>query len=182
MDAVDSACGRYWFRRGRKFCILEHTQRAGLPPAAKGTISYIHLWEDEQGETHLKDCQVQNLAFKKLPGGATEQYVRSLSDTVDELNVTNIIVTQQLGPNSWHHCPQAQFVVTLAGAWFVNSTDGDQRFLTPGTWLWQDDSAHHPAAENGTRKAMHYSEALGPCNQMVLQFEKKPVVGHVCPF
>mmetsp|Transcript_85893 Transcript_85893/g.134309 ORF Transcript_85893/g.134309 Transcript_85893/m.134309 type:complete len:188 (-) Transcript_85893:143-706(-) len=147
-----------------------------------GIINYVHVWTSADGETHLEDCEVKNLAEKKLPGGESAQYVRDLAASVSGLNQSYVIVTQQLGPNPWHHCPGTQFVVTLSGTWFVNTTDGAQRFLPPGTWLFQDDSAKHPAAEAGTRKAMHYSEAVGPCNQLVIGWNKEPVVGQPCPF
>eukprot|EP00929_Paragymnodinium_shiwhaense_P111618 TRINITY_DN79963_c0_g1_i1.p1 TRINITY_DN79963_c0_g1~~TRINITY_DN79963_c0_g1_i1.p1 ORF type:complete len:239 (+),score=41.80 TRINITY_DN79963_c0_g1_i1:64-780(+) len=150
------------------------------PPS--GVIDYVHLWVDKDGQTHTEDCKVKELVKKKLPGGESVQYVRNLMDTVSGLNSSNVIITQQLGPNPWHHCPQTQFVVTLSGTWFINTTDGNQRYLPTGTWLFQDNSAKHPAAEAGTRKAMHYSEAVGPCNQLVLQWDKQPVIDHVCPF
>mmetsp|Transcript_82981 Transcript_82981/g.216258 ORF Transcript_82981/g.216258 Transcript_82981/m.216258 type:complete len:210 (+) Transcript_82981:81-710(+) len=150
---------------------------------AEGVIEYVHLWTSADGETHLADCKVKDLAFTKLPGGESAQYVRSLTETVSGINTTNIIVTQQVGANPWHHCPQTQFVVTLSGTWFVNTTDGDQRFLPTGSWLFQSDTPNNPAAEPGTRKAMHYSEAVGPCNQMVLQLQRPPaVVDKPCPF
>eukprot|EP00928_Gymnodinium_smaydae_P086867 TRINITY_DN71279_c0_g1_i1.p1 TRINITY_DN71279_c0_g1~~TRINITY_DN71279_c0_g1_i1.p1 ORF type:complete len:185 (-),score=11.92 TRINITY_DN71279_c0_g1_i1:122-676(-) len=152
------------------------------PTPVEGNISYVHLWVSADGETHLADCLVQGLVSKKLPGGQSVQYVQNLFDVVPGLNSTNVIVTQQVGPNPWHHCPQTQFVVTLSGTWFVKATDGSQRHLPPGTWLFQDDTSKHPAAKNGTRRAMHYSEAEGPCNQMVLQWKKEPVIGHPCPF
>lgn len=149
---------------------------------AEGVISYVHLWVDADGETHLEDCEVKNLTLKNLPGGESPQYVRSLTETVANLGATNTIVTQMIGPNPWHHCPQPQFVVVLAGSWYVNTTDGDQRHLPMGSWLWQDDSAKHPAAMEGTHRAMHFSEADAPCSQMILQLKKKPRIGHVCPF
>mmetsp|Transcript_137045 Transcript_137045/g.382126 ORF Transcript_137045/g.382126 Transcript_137045/m.382126 type:complete len:209 (-) Transcript_137045:94-720(-) len=151
-------------------------------PAGPGIIGYVHLWVDADGETHLKDCIVKDLVLQKLPGGRADQYVRNLADTIPGLHETGVIVTQLLGPNPWHHCPSTQFVLTMSGTWYVNTTDGDQRYLPAGTWLFQDDTADHPAAQPGTRKAMHYSEAVGPCNQMVLQWDRAPVVGKPCPF
>jgi len=148
----------------------------------EGVIEYVHLWVSEDGETHLADCKVKDLVLKKLPGGHSIQYVRNLVDTIPGMNSTNVIITQQLGPNPWHHSPQTQFVVALSGSWYVNTTDGANRVLPSGTWLFQDNTASNPAAQNGTQKAMHYSGAVGHCNQMVLQWNKEPVVGQPCPF
>eukprot|EP00971_Amphidinium_carterae_P063660 1259718-Amphidinium_carterae.1 len=44
------------------------------------------------------------------------------------------------GDNPWHPCPSPQFVVTLAGAWYINTTDGDYIEFNAGDLLYQDDS------------------------------------------
>ena len=110
---------------------------------------------------------MQNLT--KTGAFGTAQYVRDLTGI---MGPSNLIVTQQLGPNPWHFCSKTQFVVTLAGSWFVNTTDGGHVVMNPGDVLFQDDSAENPA------KGKHFSGSIGgPCNQLVLQVKKAPVVG-----
>ena len=55
---------------------------------------------------------------KPLPGGKSAQYVRNITGQIEP---SGIIFTQQVGSNPWHQCPTSQFVVTLAGAWYINS-------------------------------------------------------------
>ena len=84
-----------------------------------GVIKFTRLYVANDGLTHLQDCSVQNLIKKNLPGGKTAQYVRNITS---DIAPTGIIMTQQIGDNPWHQCPTSQFVVTLDGTWYINST------------------------------------------------------------
>jgi hypothetical protein len=125
-------------------------------PADEGTIRFNRLWVSADGKTHLKSCTVQNLTRTPLPGGKTAQYVRSVGKAVPP---SNLIFTQQTGDNPWHQCPTTQIVVTLAGRWFVNTTDGDSVVMGPGDVLYQDDFKGR--------------EVDGPCNQLVISAPEK---------
>lgn len=67
----------------------------------------------------------------------------------------------------WHSSPSVQFVVTLQGAWFVNTTDGGYVEMREGDVLFQDDFLGN--AHGGK----HYSGTLNnqPCNQLVVAVE-----------
>merc|ERR1712139_229696 len=82
--------------------------------------------------------------------------------------------TQQTGANPWHACPTPQFVTTLAGSWFINSTDGGYVEFGPGDVLYQDDCKCLSVAG---KTPVHYSGALGgPCNQLVMSVDTAPIV------
>merc|ERR1712054_117545 len=83
-----------------------------------------------------QDCTIQNMTKLPLPGGETAQYVRDLNGTVQP---TQLIFTQMApdSTNPWHQCPTTQFVVALAGSWYVNTTDGDSVVMGPGHVLYQ---------------------------------------------
>lgn len=137
-------------------------------PVAEGTIRFNRLWVSADGKTHLKSCTVQNLTRTPLPGGKTAQYVRSVGKAVPP---SNLIFTQQTGDNPWHQCPTTQFVVTLAGRWFVNTTDGESVVMGPGDVLFQDD---FKGREVGGVQPVHFSGAVdGPCNQLVISAPEK---------
>lgn len=139
--------------------ILLLISAVGLDAIEEGEINFTHLWVSSDGTTHLKSCQVPNLDASSNFG--TTQYVRDLGGDVSPFN---LIFTQQTGDNPWHPCPKTQFVVTLGGAWFVNTTDGDSVVMRAGDVLFQEDSA-----DLGLN-ATHYSGSLGgPCNQFVIQ-------------
>ena len=110
---------------------------------------------------------MQGMTRKPLPGGKSAQYVKDLGDT---LPPTDIIFTQQTSENPWHQCPTTQFVVTLAGAWYVNTTDGGYVEMRKGDVLFQDD---YKGLVVGGTTPNHYSGSIGgACNQMVVSLAK----------
>mmetsp|Transcript_96123 Transcript_96123/g.206221 ORF Transcript_96123/g.206221 Transcript_96123/m.206221 type:complete len:216 (-) Transcript_96123:81-728(-) len=148
-------------------------------PPPEGYLPYTHLWVDSHGETHIKECTFHDLTFEPYAG--QDQYQQSLINAAGGL--ADFIVTQGEIVNPWHHCPCPQFVITTAGSWYVNTTDGNSRVFQPGDILWQDDSALNPGARNGTLKATHFSgTAGGSCNQIILQARWTPVIDQPCPF
>mmetsp|Transcript_35252 Transcript_35252/g.77566 ORF Transcript_35252/g.77566 Transcript_35252/m.77566 type:complete len:205 (+) Transcript_35252:3-617(+) len=145
----------------------------------EGIIRYHHLWVDDHGETHVKrDCPFGPLE-KKGYASDSQQYVKSFAS---DFKMADMIVTQQFGENPWHHCPAPQFVTTIAGSWYIKTTDGDVLIMKPGDVLFQDNIKSHPRAEGGTRKAMHFSGVHGdePCNQLIVQVDVEPQVGEPC--
>lgn len=136
-----------------------------------GAVRYHQLYVGSDGYTHIaRDLTVSKMEKKDFTSSSSLQYVRSFIS--DEFDVVNTIVTQQFGENPWHYCPAPQFVVTLAGRWFVRTPDGDEIVMGPGDLLYQDNTSEHPKAVEGTRQCMHYSGAVeGPCNQLIIQLK-----------
>mmetsp|Transcript_46751 Transcript_46751/g.109051 ORF Transcript_46751/g.109051 Transcript_46751/m.109051 type:complete len:197 (+) Transcript_46751:32-622(+) len=144
-------------------------QPAAASPQA-GVINFTRLWVDEAGRTRLKRCQLPGLEKKGSFG--TTQYVR---DLVGSVAPADLVFTQQLGDNPWHPCPSPQFVVTLAGAWYINTTDGDYIEFNAGDLLYQDDSKG--LIVSGV-EPVHYSGTIGgPCNQLVISVSRSPAPG-----
>ena len=101
-------------------------------PPVEGMIRFTRLWVDNDGHTHLADCTVQGL--KKSGSFGTPQYVR---DMLKVLPPQDLIFTQQTGDNPWHQCPSPQLVVTLAGSWYIRTTDGGYVEMHAGDVLYQ---------------------------------------------
>lgn len=147
----------------------------------EGMIHYHHMYVGEDGLTHMaKNCRFGSLEKKGFAG--TPQYVRAFC--AHDFSVKQFVVTQQFGKNPWHYCPCPQFVITLAGSWYIITGDGETHVMGPGSVLFQDNHKGHPLAiidgEEGmspedpkTKQAKHYSGCCpgGPCNQMVIQIE-----------
>jgi len=132
-----------------------------------GVVEFTRMWVSSDGETHLQDCTMQNMTKVPLPGGENAQFVRDLDGVVEP---TQLIFTQMAADstNPWHQCPTAQFVVVLAGSWFVNTNDGASKVMEPGHVLYQDD--YVGLTVNGT-SPVHFSaaaEAGTPCNQLIV--------------
>ena len=139
----------------------------------EGALTYHHMYVGEDGLTHIKrNCRFGSLEKKGYAG--TPQYVRNFAS---DFKVKTMVVTQQFAENPWHYCPSSQFVVTTAGRWYIETGDGDRIEFEVGDVLYQDNTAQHPMAVAGTQRAMHYSGALGPCNQLVIQVDRAPVTG-----
>ena len=139
----------------------------------EGEILYHHLYVGADGTTRM----ARDVAFgglEKRGSFGAPQYVRLLGNQTT-LPVTSTIVTQMVGDNPWHYCPAPQFVVTLAGEWYITTGDGQTTTFRPGDILYQDNVPSHPLAKAGTRAAQHYSgvvEGSGACNQLVIQVER----------
>ncbi|GMI11326.1 hypothetical protein TrLO_g7761 [Triparma laevis f. longispina] len=147
----------------RSLCILLLQLTLVTGVVEEGIVKFTRLYTDSNGDTHLKDCTVQAMEKKLLPGGESPQYVRDLGDIA-----TGVTLTQMSGDNPWHQCPTSQFVIVLDGAWFVNATSGDYIEMGPGHVLYQDD--YKGLEVNGGFLPMHYSGSVGeePCNQMII--------------
>lgn len=101
-----------------------------------------------------------------------------LKKALDEsfANPTSLLFTQMMADNPWHHCPSPQIVVCTAGGWYIETTDGNVHNMNPGDILYQDNCAEHPAAEEGTRKAQHFSgpqKDKGTCDQIIISLNQE---------
>jgi hypothetical protein len=144
---------------------------ASISTPHSGAVRYHQLYVGPDGYTKIaRDLAVSNMEKQDFTSSSSLQYVRSFSS--DDFEVVNTILTQQFGENPWHYCPAPQFVVTLAGRWFVRTPDGNEIVMGPGDLLYQDNTKEHPKAVEGTRQCMHYSGAVdGPCNQLIIQLK-----------
>ncbi|KAL2634763.1 hypothetical protein R1flu_006242 [Riccia fluitans] len=146
-----------------------------LAPAPAGdgkpepsNFPYTQLWVDETGETHVQECQMTGFSLQNY--SAYQQFVR------DDFggNATKFVFTE-LSVNlsqPLHSTPAVQFVITLAGSWYIKTTDGTYRAFQPGEVLFQDNTKNSPAA----KVPQHYSGQAGdvPCQQFVLQINRQP--------
>ena len=144
--------------------LLPTLSTAAAAAPETGVIQFIRIWTSADSATHIKRCEVPRL--EESGDFGTIQYVRNLANS--SVTPFNLVLTQQTGDNPWHPSPNTQFVVTLSGAWFVNTTDGDYVEMFAGDLLFQDDYAGSPLG------GVHYSGTLGgeACNQLVIAVEQ----------
>lgn len=76
-------------------------------------FDYINLWTSQDGETHIKECKMQNFtlqAYSLLP-----QYVKTdFGGSPTQMIFTELSVNLTQG---LHSPPAVQFVTTLGGSW-----------------------------------------------------------------
>jgi len=139
-------------------------------------FDYYQIWVSQDGETHIAKCMMHG--FNLTAYSALPQYVRSnFGGEPIELVLTELAVglTQPL-----HSPPQVQFVATLSGSWYIETTDGSRHNFKKGQLLFQDNTATSPA----DKQPEHYSGTHGnkPCQQLVVQISRPPQVDNPCPF
>lgn len=141
--------------------------KPNMPSSLK---SYFQLVVDEHGETSIVQREFSKV--EKVDYSNTPQLVKKLDPST--ATPVDVIFTSLQGENPFHHCPAPQIVVCLGGeGWYIETTDGQVTELHDGDVLYQDNVEEHPAAEKGTRRAMHFSASLGnqPCDQMIVQLQ-----------
>lgn len=138
--------------------------------------SYYQLVVDKDGGTSMLQREFTNVEEKGYSN--TPQLLKQLDEAF--ATPTNLVFTQLMGDNPWHHCPAPQIVICTGGGWFIKTTDGQRTELRVGDILYQDNTEQHPAAKEGTHKAMHFSGSLDgkPCDQVIVQLDLKngPIV------
>lgn len=81
--------------------------------ALHADFNYTHLWASQDGETHIKQCKMQNVT--KQVYGLLPQYLKSdFGGSPKKL----VFAELPLGFTQGRHCaPAVQFVATLSGNW-----------------------------------------------------------------
>ncbi|KAL3693057.1 hypothetical protein R1sor_006708 [Riccia sorocarpa] len=139
-------------------------------------FTYTQLWADEKGETHVQQCKMTGFSLQNY--SAYQQFIR------DDFggNATKFVFTElSVGlTQPLHSTPAVQFVITLSGSWYINTTDATYHAFQAGDVLFQDNTKDSPAA----KVPQHFSGAVGdvPCQQFILQINRKPEVNNLCPF
>ncbi len=140
------------------------------------TVGYWHLWADEEGVTHQNSCRLEAFEKKTFAPPSPDMWVKRLTDNVDDIT---ILVLQPGWSGGWHRNPRAQWIVPLAGAWFVESMDGTRVEMGPGEASFGEDQLARPDAEG---REGHRSGVVGevPCVLMLVQVSDPPTAGRPC--
>lgn len=152
----------------------DQQQNSGQKPK----ILYWHLWTDEHGVSHQKQCHMTEFEFKSIGNGVEPQW--QSGKITDEMAIT--ISVQPVGWfGKWHENPKPQWIIPLSGRWFVESMDGTRVEMGPGEISLGEDQNN--ATIDG--KTGHLSGTVGdePAVLMAVQFTKAPpTVNQPCRF
>ena len=104
----------------------ESSGKAGGSPQAdsksgpRPTVPYWHLWTDEQGVSHQRQCTLSQFELKGV-GDADPQW----NNKQDTNSSTVVFTVQPVGwVGDWHENPAPQWIVVLSGRWWIESMDG----------------------------------------------------------
>ncbi len=133
------------------------------------SIPYWHLWADEAGVSHQKQCALTQFELKGV-GGAAPQW-NNKHETVPS---TVVVTVQPVGwVGDWHENPAPQWIVVLSGRWWIESMDGTRIEQGPGEFSFGEDQNCRQSADG---KKGHRSGTIGdqPAVLMTLQLHVDP--------
>lgn len=95
----------------------------------KPAVFYWHVWTDEEGVSRQTRCELTDFEKESISGGAEPQWNNHLLTAH-----ANVLITQlPVGwVGTWHENPRPQWIVPLAGRWFVETMDGQRVEMGPG--------------------------------------------------
>jgi len=90
----------------------------------------IHnLWEDETGESHWRDIEVDWTGM--VPGGPISDHQDASGVRFREMPVTYDL--------DWHPAPRKQYVIHLDGDGLITASDGEARTIKAGEIMLVED-------------------------------------------
>jgi hypothetical protein len=140
------------------------TESAGPRPQ----VGYWHLWTDGDGITHQTHCRLTEFELASV-GAAAAQW----NDRQPRGDATVVFTVQPVGwVGDWHENPAPQWIVVLAGRWWIESMDGTRIEQGPGEFSFGEDQGSILTAG---RKG-HRSGTIGevPARLMTVQLHVPP--------
>ena len=133
------------------------------------SVPYWHLWVDEEGVSHQRECRLDNYAPHRV-GDADAQW----NNPQPRSEASVVFTVQPVGwIGEWHENPAPQWIVVLSGRWFIESMDGTRIEQGPGEFSLGEDQGC--VARDGRQG--HRSGTVGdePCCLMTVQLHVDPV-------
>jgi len=145
------------------------TESAGPRPQ----VGYWHLWTDEAGITHQTHCRLTAFEIARV-GTAAPQW----NNRQPRSDATVVFTVQPVGwVGEWHENPAPQWIVVLAGRWWIESMDGTRVEQGPGEFsLGEDQGSILTDGRKGHRSGTIGTE---PARLMTVQLHVPPV-GAAC--
>ncbi len=134
---------------------------------SKPTVSYWHVWTDEEGISHQTRCELRDFQQESMGYGADLQWNNRLFSGDAEV----LFTVQPVGwVGEWHENPQPQWIVPLSGRWFVETMDGHRVEMGAGEFSFGGDQNTRP---NEKGQKGHLSGTMGdePAVLMVVQLK-----------
>ncbi len=141
-------------------------------PGPKPSIPYWHLWVDENGISHQRECHLTDYVLKGV-GPADPQW----NDKQQAVSSTVVFTVQPVGwVGTWHENPAPQWIVVLSGRWWVESMDGTRIEQGAGEFsLGEDQNCKETQGKKGHRSGTIGNErAVLMTVQLHVDPEKRP--------
>src|ERR1700722_8505856 len=106
--------------------------------AAKHEVLYANVWADDKGVTHISKCVLKELDLQSFAPPAAPYYLGFAPESVQSV-VFSVLPKGWYG--DWHHAPGPQWVITLSGAWEIETADGSTLRQGPGEFQFNSDES-----------------------------------------
>ena len=140
-------------------------------PNARPELRYWHVYTNADGVSEQVQKALTAFEFEGVGPGVEPQWN-------DKLEKTQAAVTFTVLPvgwfGDWHENPRPQWIVILAGRWFVETMDGHRVEMGPGELMMGEDQN---TRERDGRKG-HIFGTIGdePCTMIVTGLDVSPTV------
>ena len=95
----------------------------------KPTLTYWHVWTDDDGISRQTQCELKNYKQESMGGAAGLQWNNRLMSS----DVEVLFATLPVGwVGDWHENPRPQWIVPITGTWYVETMDGTRVEMGPG--------------------------------------------------
>jgi hypothetical protein len=178
LAAVVIAGAAHYLRSGPETAAAASTPTVPDAGKDKPTASYWHVWTDENGVSHQKQCELSAFKLQSISEGAAPSWI----DKQSTPGASVLVVVQPVAwVGEWHENPKPQWIVPLSGRWFVETMDGKRVEMGPGEMSFGGDQNCKADAQG--RKG-HRSSTVGnqPSVNLIVQLEKDPSAGKPCGF
>jgi len=148
--------------------------RADAPPR----VGYWHVWTDENGMSRQSRCTAESFASRSISPPAAPQW----QQRVAEGEAVVLLSVQPVGwVGTWHENPRPQWIIPLAGRWFVETMDGQRVEMGPGDISFGEDQGTRPDTQG---RRGHLSGTVGdePAVLMIVQLMSPPHPAAPCRF
>lgn len=144
---------------------------------SKPSVRYWHLWTDSEGVSHQSPCTMTAFEHASIQPGAAPQWIGAKTSDQASVFVT-VLPVGWVG--EWHENPHPQWIIPLAGRWFVEAMDGQRVEFGPGDLSFGEDQNTRCI----DRKQGHLSGTVGaePAILMIVQLLSPPTIASACRF
>jgi hypothetical protein len=136
------------------------------PTPAAPSVGYWHVWTDADGVSHQSRCQVDEFVLQSIQPPAQPQWQ---SRRVHGAMTTLLTVLPVGWIGQWHENPRPQWIIPLAGRWFVETMDGTRVEMGPGELSFGADQGCRE--REGRRGHLSGTVGAAPAVIMIVQLE-----------
>ena len=139
----------------------------------KPTLTYWHVWTDDDGISHQTQCELTDYKQESMGGDADPQWNNRLMSADAEILFSTLPVGWV---GEWHENPKPQWIVPLSGTWYVETMDGTRVEMGPGEVSFGGDQ-NTQADEKGHKGHMSGCVGEEPAKLMVIQLKGDKYMG-----